>query len=143
MNAELQENIFAPEDVANHKAHAVCAYLHIIIGLPLFLVPLLAAPDSRFARFHGDQGLTHFLALFAGGLAWVLAGVLVLMFSFIPILGQILGLIWILLGPCLLVFWYILGILGIVNIAKGQGKRLPLIGRWTILGPQGPPKNSA
>ena len=126
MSGEQQENVFASEDVANHKAHALCAYLHIIIGLPLFLVPLIAAPNSRFARFHGDQGLTHFLVIVVGSVVLMI----------IPILG------WLLLFPFFIVM-IILGILGIINVAKGQGKRLPLIGRWTIIGPKNSPKEPA
>ncbi|MEI8042594.1 MAG: DUF4339 domain-containing protein [Verrucomicrobiota bacterium] len=40
-----------PADVDKNKIFAVLAYLGI-----LFLVPLLAAKESRFARYHTNQG---------------------------------------------------------------------------------------
>jgi len=120
-----QTDVFAPEDITNHKAHALCAYLHIFGLLPLFLVPLLAAPDSKYARFHADQGLTHYLTFFIGGvILWL-----------IPILG------WILLVPFWLA-WIILAIIGIVNATQGKTQNLPIIGRWTIIGPKEPPKET-
>jgi len=125
MNADFQDHIFTPDDVNTNKVHALCAYLHVFVGFPLFLIPLLMAPDSRYARFHGDQGLTHFLFMFV-----------ILIIGIIPIIG------WILIFP-LIVTWFILGFLGLINAAKGLGKRLPLIGRWTFLGPKIPPKESA
>lgn len=47
---------FDPQDVADNKVMAVLAY----IGF-LFLIPLLAAPQSKFARFHTNQGLVLFI----------------------------------------------------------------------------------
>src|SRR6267378_526195 len=44
-------------DIEQNKVYAILAY----IGL-LFLVPLLAAPNSKFARYHTNQGIVLFLA---------------------------------------------------------------------------------
>src|SRR5271170_5256640 len=41
-------------DVQNHKAVAILAYI-------FFVIPLVAAPHSKFARFHANQGLLLFI----------------------------------------------------------------------------------
>ena len=45
------------EDIEKNKFYAILAYIGI-----LFIVPLLAAPNSKFARYHANQGLVFFLA---------------------------------------------------------------------------------
>ena len=127
MSVDLQNEVFIPEDVAAHKGHALCAYLHTFCGLPLFLVPLLAAPNSPFARFHANQGLIHYLV--------ALGGSIVLYFTIFILVGF-------LLLPLFGIFCFILGVMGIINSANGQARRLPIIGRWTIIGPLNPPKDS-
>ena len=124
MSAEFKEEVFTPEDVAAHKGHALCAYLHVFCGLPLFLVPLLAAPNSSFARFHANQGLVHYLVM--------LGGTIILYFTLFILVGFVLL-------PLFGVFCFILGIMGMVNCANGRARRLPIIGRWTILTPPGQP----
>jgi hypothetical protein len=49
------------DDIEKNKVFAVLAYIGI-----LFLVPLLAAPQSRFARYHTNQGIVLFLASIIG-----------------------------------------------------------------------------
>ena len=105
---------FDPADIQNNKVMAVLAYIGI-----LFLIPLLAAKDSKFARFHANQGLILFLA---GIVASIASGILV----WIPVIGWLIS---ILLSIALLVFM----ILGIVNAAQGKAKELPLIGGIKIL----------
>ncbi len=105
---------FDPADIQNNKIMAVLAYIGI-----LFLVPLLAAKDSKFARFHANQGLVLFLADIIVGIA---SGILV----WIPIIGWLISLV---LSIALFVFM----IIGIVNAAQGQAKELPLIGSIKIV----------
>jgi len=94
-----------PADVEKNKVFAILAYL----GL-LFLVPLLAAKDSRFAMYHANQGLVLFLFDIACSAVMI-----------IPFLGWIIGGAgWI----ARIVFM----IMGIMNAANGQMKPLPLIG---------------
>ena len=88
---------------------ALLAYLGF-----LFLIPLLAAPNSSFARYHANQGLVLFIL-----------EAITSVISFIPfgwIISGILG-----------IFGLVLTIIGIVNAANGQAKQLPLIGGITIL----------
>ncbi|MBA4150036.1 MAG: DUF4339 domain-containing protein [Verrucomicrobia bacterium] len=105
------------EDVEKNKIFAILAY----IGL-LFIVPLLAAPNSKFARYHANQGIVLFLATVI-----LLAGSMVLMM--IPIVGCVM---WI--APFVIVAGAIvLMVLGIINAAAGQCKPLPLIGQFNLL----------
>src|SRR3954470_1008619 len=62
-------------DIEQNKVYAILAYLG-----PLFLVPLLAAPNSKFARYHANQGLVLFLATVIG-----VVGSFIL--SMVPIVG--------------------------------------------------------
>lgn len=96
-------------DASNNKVMAILAYLGILV-----LVPLLAAKDSKFARFHSNQGL-----------------ILLIISVVIFFVGRIPGLAtlaWI-LNTCV----FILAIIGIVNAAKGRFKELPLIGKFRII----------
>lgn len=53
----MEENIvFNTEDVQQNKVFGILAYIGI-----LFLVPLLAARDSQYARFHTNQGIVLFI----------------------------------------------------------------------------------
>lgn len=96
-----------PKDIEDNKVMAVLAY----IG-PLFLIPLFAAKESKFARFHTNQGLVLFLAGLIGGVAS--------------------GIIWI-LAPVVSIASLVLTILGIVNAVQGKAKELPLIGKFKLL----------
>ena len=51
---------YTAEDIEQNKVMALLAYL----GL-LFLVPMFAAPNSKFARYHTNQGLVLCLAAVA------------------------------------------------------------------------------
>lgn len=84
---------------------------------------MLACPNSRFARFHANQGLV----LFLFGIAVSLATFII---SIIPVVGWILGPI---IGFVASVFELILMIMGIINAAQGQAKELPLIGKIILL----------
>ena len=109
---------FDPQDIQNNKVMALLAYLGF-----LFLIPLLAAPNSRFARFHANQGLVLFIFE-------AIAGVVTGIICIIPFVGWIIGGI---LSSAVGIFGLVLMILGIVNAVNGQAKQLPLIGGITIL----------
>lgn len=102
---------FDAKDIEDNKVMALLSY----IG-PLFLVPMLAAPRSKFARYHANQGLVLFLAeLILGVAIWVL--------KFIPI-----SLVWQIVGAVSGLVSLIYLILGIYNAVGGRAKELPLIG---------------
>ena len=107
-------NYMDPNDVQQNKVMAVLAYIGI-----LFLVPLLAAPNSQYARFHTNQGLVLFLFD-------IVVGILTAFLAFIPFIGLIVSS---LLGLGV----FVLMILGIVNAATGKANELPLIGKIRII----------
>ncbi|NMC74885.1 MAG: hypothetical protein GYA56_11115 [Geobacteraceae bacterium] len=98
------------EDVESNKLMAVLAYI-------FFLIPLLAAKESKFAMFHTNQGLVLFLAAVAVN---IVGGI-------IPFVG------WFLILPLGNLLIFILAIIGIINAAKGEAKPLPIIGTIKIL----------
>lgn len=108
-------------DIENNKLLAIFSY----IGL-LFLIPLFAAKESKFARFHVNQGIVLFAASFIYG---IIVAIISLIFGRIPIIGAI---VMIILGVAALVP-VILMILGIYNAATGRAKELPLIGQIRII----------
>ena len=112
-----------PADVDKNKVKGILSYLGI-----LFLVPLLAAKDSPFARYHCNQGLVLFLAAIA---AWIANMILAAVLIFIPVLGWILIM---LLHFAVLIGILVLVVMGIINAANGVCKPLPLIGnRLTLI----------
>lgn len=102
---------FDRDDIEKNKGMAILAYI-------LFLIPLLAAKDSKFAQFHTNQGLVLFLVAVAVNVVGVV----------IPFLG------WLIILPLGSLFVVILAILGIINAAKGEAKPLPVIGGFKLLG---------
>ncbi|MFV0351644.1 MAG: hypothetical protein ACK5JF_04945 [Oscillospiraceae bacterium] len=122
MNTPDQTSQFDPADIAANKGMAILSYLGF-----LFLIPLLAAPNSRFARFHVNQGLVLFIAEAAYGIVY---GVLTTIFYAISwVLGAIFSAV---LGLVGIVFFVFL-IIGILNAANGKAKTLPLIGNISII----------
>ena len=113
---------FDPNDIQQNKVLSIFAYIGI-----LFLIPLLAAPNSQFSRFHANQGLVLFLADIAFG---IVIGVLTVILIWIPVFGSIVvGLI----SAVVYIGLLILMVLGIVNAATGKAKELPLIGKIKII----------
>ncbi len=99
---------FDPQDIEKNKVMALFAYI-------IFLIPLLAAKDSPFARFHTNQGLI----LFIGALATSVV-------AMIPFIGWIVSSI-------AAVAVTVLSVIGIINAAGGKAKELPLIGKFKLL----------
>lgn len=113
---------FDPNDVQQNKVLSLFSYL----GL-LFLIPLLAAPNSPFARFHVNQGVVLFLFDIVSGIA---VGIISAIVVWIPFVGVILiGLLGAAISICSLIFT----ILGIINAVTGKAKELPLIGKIKII----------
>ena len=98
-----------------------------VLGYIIFLIPLFAAKESRFARYHTNQGIVLVIFAVAWGILYniLLAILYGISFRLGWTLGSIIGLIGFVFP--------ILGILGIINACKGERKPLPLIGGITIL----------
>ena len=109
------------QDIADNKAVSIFAY----IGL-LFLIPLLAAPKSKFARFHTNQGLVLFLAeVIVGTAVSIVAEIL----DLIPVVGVIGSL----MSTAVSIAALALMVVGIINAANGKAKELPVIGSIKLL----------
>ena len=104
-------------DIEQNKVMALLSYIWI-----LFLVPLFMAKESRFARFHANQGIV--LAI-AGTALGIILGIA----AFIPVVNIIVGI----LGGLVELAVLALAVLGIYNVWQGKAKELPLIGKFKIL----------
>ena len=96
----------ANKEVEEGKIWAFIAYWWI-----LFLVPLLGKKESKFALFHGKQGMVLFAFEI---LIWVL--------SYIPVIG------WFVIGPVGSIICVILAIIGMVKSLQGQYWKMPVLG---------------
>ena len=47
---------FDPKDISDNKGISILSYLG-----PLVFIPMFAKKDSKYARFHANQGLTMFI----------------------------------------------------------------------------------
>jgi uncharacterized membrane protein len=118
-------------DATANKVYGILAYLGILV-----LVSIFAAPkESRYAKFHANQGLVLAIVEIGGIIViTILQAILTAIFvavnpwSIAPI-TIIFALISSVFGIGCLVF----AILGIVNAANNQLKPLPVIGKYTIL----------
>ena len=127
--AKLQELNNTPDttgeydknDIEQNKIMAVLAYFGILV-----LVPILAAKESKFARFHANQGLVLTIGGFAYGIISAIASAIAMaiskIFFFIPLLLSLVSLAI-----------FVLSIIGIVNAVQGKAKELPIIGKIKIL----------
>lgn len=114
------------QDVEQNKVMAVLAYVGILV-----LIPILAAKESKFARFHANQGL---ILLITGVAFSIFVPVVIKIVAFISYV--LAGIVGIALGIALVLAWlllFVLAIIGIINAVKGEFKQLPLIGQFQIL----------
>lgn len=104
-------NTAPASDVEQNKVMAILAYI-------LFFVPLLAAKDSPFAKYHANQGLILFIFGIVGN-----------------VIGAILAVV--VIGICITavvnIVWLVYAILGIINAANGQMKPLPGFGTINLI----------
>lgn len=112
---------YDPQDIEKNKFMAILAYFGILV-----IIPILAAKDSKFARFHSNQGLILCITAILYSLAYqIFAGVIISISYHLSWMVGIVGL----LGVVLLI-WFIIGI---VNASKGRAKELPFIGHFKLL----------
>ncbi len=114
---------YTAEDISKNRVMAIFAYI-------LFLIPLFAAKESRYARFHTNQGMiitiasaaisftTSFTATILKAISWRFYGFA----NFINIIGMLIC-----LGAIPLT------VFGIIYAAKGKAKELPLVSKIKIL----------
>ena len=90
-------------------------------GGGLVLVPILAAKNSKYARFHANQGLVLFIAEI------IYNFVSAIIRAILP-LAVVNIILWV-----ISVLFLVLSIIGIVNAATGKAKELPVIGKIRII----------
>ena len=126
-SAEYNRN----EDIARHKGISVCAYLGILV-----LIPLFGGRDSRFARFHANQGLALLIGLVAVYvLKWILWKSMWVWLAGNPFEPGVPWR-WIVFNWFFILvtlFFVVLAVIGITNVLRGEEKRLPLIGKIRLL----------
>ena len=88
---------FDPNDINQNKIMAILAYFGILV-----VIPILAAKESKFARFHANQGLVLFIASVA---YWIMLEIIK---SIIVSISTGLLLITTILGLTYLVFMVLL-----------------------------------
>lgn len=108
---------YDPADIEANKILALFAYISWLV-----LIPLFAAKDSKFARFHANQGLV--LAI-AEIVVWVVLGFL----GGLPLIGWAFKLVDGLFSLVCLGY----AIIGIVNAVNGKAKELPIVGKFKLL----------
>lgn len=113
----VDNNGFDKKDIQNNKLMAILAYCGVLI-----LIPSFAAKDSKFARFHTNQGLVF---LFTGTIATFACKFI----RALPGMRLVANFLTNFVSLVAFVFW----IIGIVNASKGEYKELPVIGKIQIL----------
>lgn len=101
--------VFAPEDIEKNKVISALAYF-------IFFLPLIVSADSKFGRFHANQGLLLLITAIAGSI----------ILGLIPIIG------WVLL-PLFSLAIFVLAIVGLVGAINGKAKDLPIIGKYRLI----------
>lgn len=104
-------------DIQDGKTMAILAYI-------IWLIPLLAARDKKFAMYHTEQAIMLWIAFIVIYIAiWILTFIVGQISSSLACIISILGIIpWL----AFLVLW----IMGLINAAGGKMKELPLIGSY-------------
>ena len=98
-----------PDDVNGNKLMAALSYIGILV-----LIPLFASKNSKFVKFHVNQGLVLCLLAIACGF-----------------MGKLKLIGWI-FNICSIVV-FILAVVGIIYVFQGKAKELPVVGNWKIL----------
>lgn len=127
---------FDATDIQNNKVMGVLAYLSWLV-----LVPIFGAKDSKFAKFHANQGLVLAICEIAWALVFgILAGIfapnayeqVAIALGQFSIKGLLSGLFGIICGVGELAF-LACAVMGIVAAAQGQAKTIPFFGKFKIL----------
>lgn len=112
---------FDEVDIEQNKVMALLSYLGILV-----LIPIFAAKESKYARFHANQGLVLCIAAVLYGVAYSILTSIILAISWrLYFLVSLIGL--------LSIVFVVLAVIGIINALNGKAKELPIIGKYKIL----------
>lgn len=98
-----------PEDVEKNKVMAGLAYF-------IFFLPLIVCSDSKYGKFHANQGLLLLIVSLIGN---IILGI-------IPVIG------WIIL-PIFELATLIFAIMGLINGLNGKAEELPIFGKYRLI----------
>jgi Predicted membrane protein len=115
-------NEFDSADIEQSKVVSALSYFGI-----LFFLPLIAAPNSKFGKYHANQALVFFLAVAALNIVLQILSTILL---FIPILGWIISA---LLRGVVNLGVFILFIYQLVNTFGGKAMEIPVINTIKII----------
>ncbi len=112
---------FDQNDINANKGMAILAYFG-----PLVLIPIFAAKQSKFARYHSNQGLLLLIAAIAWSIVYGILNTIIFAISWrLYFISSIIGL--------LSLVFFVLFIIGILNASNGRAKELPIIGKFKLL----------
>lgn len=126
-----------PQDAKDNKLFAILAYIPF-----LFLIPLFAAPQSKFAKYHANQGLL--LTIVSIGLwivQWILNAIIYAVSkpktwedAFEQLYrGTSTPFLVILVSLAVWAIITVLAIIGIIGANKGECKPLPVVGKFNLI----------
>lgn len=114
---------YSRSDIEGNKLMAVLSYLGILV-----LIPILAAKNSPFAKFHATQGLN----LLIVSAAWsIVSGIIGAILGVIGV--TFLSVLWSIITWLVSIVIFLTMVIGIINAAQGKAKELPIIGGFRIL----------
>lgn len=105
---------FNVEDIRRNKGVSSLAYIPL-----LFWIPLVARSNSRFAKFHANQGLIFFIVM-------AVLDIVERFFTFIPYLHSLISACVSLIGLCYFLY-------GFINTLNGNARELPFIGKFDLI----------
>lgn len=109
-----------PADIQKNKVMGGLAYF-------LFFLPLIVCPESKYGRFHANQGLMYLFLCIAGGIVGgILSSVLyTITWRLYWVSSLVSAVIWLAILA--------VGIIGLINGFSGKAKELPVIGKFRII----------
>lgn len=110
-----ESSAFGKDDIEKNKVMAILAYFGLLV-----LIPILAAKDSPYARYHANQGLL--LTLFSAAVSVVGSLLTVLTGGLFGILMPFVG-----------VAMFAVFVFMLCNVGAGRAKELPFVGHFRII----------
>lgn len=111
------ETTFTQAEIEDGKTMAILAYI-------IFLIPLLAARDKRFAMYHTQQAIALWAAFIVIYIVIVILTIIVNQIS--STMGCVVSVLTFIPWIAYVVLW----IMGLLNAIGGKAKELPVIGAW-------------
>lgn len=112
---------FGSQDIDEHKLMGILSYI-----LFLFIIPVIVCPNSKYARYHANQGCVLFIVEFLWG---VLFNIVAFVLGWLPLVGTLITVIGWVAEAAL----FVVAIIGIINVINGKAKDLPVIGKVRII----------